>query len=407
MNLANPKISIVTPSYNQAEFLEKTILSVLNQDYPNIEYIIIDGGSTDGSLDIIRKYEHRLAYWVSESDRGQSHALNKGFRMATGEIFAWINSDDIYTEGAVSKVAKFFMENPEASVVYGDGDTIDGNDKILYHHKSGDFDLNRLFKVNFIFQPAAFFKRQVIEEVCLIDESLTYVMDYNLWLKAALKFNIRYLPSTLAQFRYHNESKSKSKTDYFFPEEFIILDNILVNNHLKKSLVDVAYSHLFQLILHWQKKRNEIGIETLQCIIGRKIYSDIELQDFHLFFNGQRINQNNIIKISNNLYTLYMNFFKRHMHINTNEQAKKYALSWINQQMIQLAYDLFEEGQEAQSKQLFWIFLKKNPLILKEFSSIKLIILKYLQIQYSFILLRRIKSWIMSKSKSIKLQTLD
>lgn len=407
MNSAYPKISIITPSYNQAEFLERTILSVLNQDYQNIEYIIIDGGSTDGSLDIIQKYEDRLAYWVSESDRGQSHALNKGFLAATGEIFAWINSDDIYTEGAISNVIQFFIDHPEASVVYGDGDTIDRNDKFLYHHKSGDFDLNRLFKINFIFQPATFFKRQVIEEISPIEESLNYVMDYNLWLKAALASNVCYMPSTLAQFRYHSESKTISEADHFFSEELIILDNILVNNNLMKSTVDVVCSHILQLILHWQKKGDPTGIETLQCIIDREIYSEGDFKKFHLFFNEQMISQKSSINISNNLLTLYTMFFARHLHINTNGQAKKYALSWINQQMIQLANDLFEEGQKAQSTELAWILLRNNPLILREFSYIKLIILKYLKVKYIFIILSRFKKLITLKSESIKLSTFN
>ena len=114
-----PKISIVTPSYNQAEFLERTILSVLNQDYPNLEYIIIDGGSTDGSVEIIKKYEKYLAYWVSEKDKGQSDAINKGFQKSTGDILAWLNSDDTYLSGTLFKVVKAFQENPNADLIFG------------------------------------------------------------------------------------------------------------------------------------------------------------------------------------------------------------------------------------------------------------------------------------------------
>jgi len=126
-----PKISIVTPSYNQAEFLERTILSVLNQNYPNLEYIIIDGGSTDGSVEIIKKYEKYLSYWVSEKDRGQAHALNKGFEKATGDLVGWQNSDDIYLPGAFRKVAEVYRNNPNYDVYFGNIYFIDEEDNII------------------------------------------------------------------------------------------------------------------------------------------------------------------------------------------------------------------------------------------------------------------------------------
>ena len=125
-----PKISIITPSYNQGEFLERTILSVIEQNYPNLEYIIIDGGSTDGSVDIIQKYADKLAYWISEKDNGQTHAINKGFKKATGEIVAWLNSDDELCEGALMAVASVFMEHDEADFVFGNQYSIDSNGKI-------------------------------------------------------------------------------------------------------------------------------------------------------------------------------------------------------------------------------------------------------------------------------------
>lgn len=120
-----PKISIITPSYNQGKFLEETILSVLDQDYPNIEYIVIDGGSNDESVDVIRKYESRIHHWVSEKDRGQSHAVNKGMEHVTGEIIGWINSDDVYLPGAFRKVARAFSKNRDAILVHGDRILID------------------------------------------------------------------------------------------------------------------------------------------------------------------------------------------------------------------------------------------------------------------------------------------
>ena len=126
-----PKISIVTPSYNQVKFLERTILSILNQNYPNLEYIIIDGGSTDGSVEIIKKYEKYLACWVSEKDKGQSDAINKGFKKASGDIIAWQNSDDIYLPGVFEKVALLFSKRKDMDVVFGNIYLIDENDNIL------------------------------------------------------------------------------------------------------------------------------------------------------------------------------------------------------------------------------------------------------------------------------------
>jgi glycosyltransferase involved in cell wall biosynthesis len=126
-----PKISIITPSFNQVEFLERTIRSVIDQDYPNIEYIVIDGGSTDGSVDLIKKYEHRLAYWVSEMDRGQAHAINKGLERATGDWVAWQNSDDTYYPGAFSQLIKAAQDNCNAKLIIGNMNLIDRDDVFL------------------------------------------------------------------------------------------------------------------------------------------------------------------------------------------------------------------------------------------------------------------------------------
>ena len=148
-----PLVSVVTPSYNQGQFIEETILSVLKQDYPRIEYMVIDGGSNDGSVDIIKKYENSLAYWVSEVDNGQSHAINKGWSKCNGEIIAWINSDDTYViPNAISEVVKGFQQNPEWAMLYGDSWYIDEHSNIIkeregYINKRTaiPFDINSLF----------------------------------------------------------------------------------------------------------------------------------------------------------------------------------------------------------------------------------------------------------------------
>jgi glycosyltransferase involved in cell wall biosynthesis len=206
-----PRISIVTPSYNQAQFIEETIRSVLLQGYPNLEYIIIDGGSDDGSVEIIRKYEPWLAYWVSEPDRGQSHAINKGFDQATGEILAWLNSDDIYMPDALENVREPFSD-PEIDLVYGDAHKIDATGNFI--GKCGHVQVYRrelmTKECNIIVQPAAFFRRSAFERVGGLDETLNNVMDYDLWFRLGDKGGVKYLPVMLAKARIYAETKTGS-----------------------------------------------------------------------------------------------------------------------------------------------------------------------------------------------------
>ncbi|HOP33327.1 MAG TPA: glycosyltransferase family 2 protein [Candidatus Hydrothermia bacterium] len=211
---AFPKISIVTPSYNQGEFLEKAILSVLNQNYPNLEYIIIDGGSTDGSVDIIKKYEKYLAYWVSEKDKGQSHALNKGFSRCSGELLMWINADDILLPGALFKIVECFRKHPSTDVIYGDYFYIDVNDAIIRKAVSASFNRKAflLGELNLGCQSSVCWRRGVFMTVGMVNEDCYYGMDFVLYLKF-LKYGarFRYLPSVLGAFRIHSGSKTGRK----------------------------------------------------------------------------------------------------------------------------------------------------------------------------------------------------
>lgn len=204
-----PRVSIVTPSYNQGHFIEETIRSVLLQGYPNLEYIIIDGGSTDGSADIIRKYEKWLAYWVSKPDKGQSDAINKGWRMATGEIVAYLNSDDTYYPGAIPTAEQFFSRYPEVGMVYGDSNAVDDKGALVKRYKLHEMRLDEVFSWDpHIPQPTVFLRREVIDTVGLMNIDLHYAMDYELWMRVELRFKLKYIPKFLATERRHSTAKS-------------------------------------------------------------------------------------------------------------------------------------------------------------------------------------------------------
>jgi len=217
---SQPLVSIVTPSFNQSAYLERTILSVLEQDYPHIEYIVMDGGSSDGSLEIIKKYQSRLAAWVSEPDRGQTDAINKGFDRAHGQILAWLNSDDVYTPGAVRKAVEAFSKYPQAGMVYGDLDFIDEEDRLIGHFQAAQTDLAKLRRgYVHIPQPATFIRADLWEKVGPLDPSFYFAMDYDLWTRLAALSEFVYLPGPAwAQFRLHQKGKTITADDKCWPE---------------------------------------------------------------------------------------------------------------------------------------------------------------------------------------------
>lgn len=205
-----PRVSVVTPSYNQAQFIEETIRSVLLQGYPNLEYILMDGGSTDGTLDIIRRYEPWLTYWVSEPDRGQTHAINKGWARATGQVLAYLNTDDMYLPGAIAAAAQEFSSKPDAAMVYGDAIILDEMGQHLRIWQARPFDLAVMFAEGSVVpQPATFFSRAALDKVGPLDEQWQMIMDYDLCLRIGMHMPTVCLPKTLARFRDHARSKSR------------------------------------------------------------------------------------------------------------------------------------------------------------------------------------------------------
>jgi glycosyltransferase involved in cell wall biosynthesis len=204
-----PKISIVTPSYGQGQFIEETIRAVLLQGYPDIEFIIIDGGSKDNTVEIIKKYQLYLAYWVSEKDNGQANAINKGFARATGQIYYWINSDDWPEKNTFRLVAQEFQRLPQVDVLFGNCYFIDENYKVLKLRKGYDFNTADLIDLNPIEQNTVFFRSKVWLTYGQIKESLHFIVDFELWLRWSLKgIEFKYCPGIYAYFRLHKTSKS-------------------------------------------------------------------------------------------------------------------------------------------------------------------------------------------------------
>lgn len=214
-----PLVSVVTPSYNQAQFLEETILSVLNQDYPRLEYIVVDGASSDGSRAIIERYASRLAWWVSEPDRGQTAAINKGFAHARGEILAWLNSDDTYVPGAITEAVTYLMAHPEVGMVYGDANLIDERGQVIGKFPARRTDYRRLRR-GFVHIPqqAAFFRAALWRQVGPLDESFTFAMDYDLWVRIAKLAPLAYVPRTWANFRIHPRGKTTTADERCWEE---------------------------------------------------------------------------------------------------------------------------------------------------------------------------------------------
>lgn len=219
-----PLVSIVTPSFNQARYLEQTIRSVLEQDYPNMEYIVVDGASADGSVEIIHKYIDRLAWWVSEKDSGQAEAINKGLSRARGEIVAWLNSDDFYLPGAVSKAVKSLEENRDVVMLYGNMLAVDENGETINILRYEQLDLQGLVSFQIIGQPAVFFRRDALERAGGLDPGYHFLLDHHLWLRIATQGKILHLEEILAAARYHAEAKNRARAAEFGHEAFRILD---------------------------------------------------------------------------------------------------------------------------------------------------------------------------------------
>jgi glycosyltransferase involved in cell wall biosynthesis len=285
-NKSCPRISIITPSYNQGIYLEATVRSVLLQKYPELEFIIIDGGSTDNSVDIIRKYERWIKYWVSEPDDGQAYAIDKGIRKATGDILAWLNSDDVLCPGALHKVAEQYVRMPEVDLVYGDCDMIDQSGNVFSRFNVRAGGIIELLEENFISQPSAFFSRRALEKTGGLDRGLNYAMDYDLWIRIFLKkMHVYYLPITLSQFRYHDTSKSGLKSVRFGYECLDLLNKI--DKSKDETLLPMllqAYFRTFGTIIYLYRQTvfdNQVLADAIAKLLERWI---LHLEQFSSYY---------------------------------------------------------------------------------------------------------------------------
>jgi len=220
-----PKITIVTPSFNQASFLAEALASVHAQDYPNFEHIVIDGGSSDGSVDVIRRFEDRLAYWVSESDRGQSHAINKGFDRATGDILCWLNSDDLLEPGALSRVARLLGKHVEPAWLIGASRLIDETGRTRQVRTPGQVSFMSFLRwtVDWFPQQSTFWNRAMWQATCRVREDLTYTMDMALWHDMLVKAEPQVSTEVLAAYRIHEQAKCVSSSDLARQEQSLLV----------------------------------------------------------------------------------------------------------------------------------------------------------------------------------------
>ena len=281
------KISIVTPSFNQGEYIEQTIDSVLSQNYPNLEYVIIDGGSTDSSIEVIRKYEKYLHFWISEPDKGQSHAINKGLNHLTGDVFNWLNSDDFYEQDTFSKVNEYFQDS-KVNCLCGKSNLLDRS-KVLQQSPGTDLYPRNLAKTigwSRIDQPETFFRTNTVQKMGSLNQNFRYVMDREWWIRYLLLFGLDGVKKTndiLVNFRLHQDSKTVSESDGFLEESYQLWSD------LTEQVEPKEVSKFFQSLT--KKKEGVLDKSFYKTLKNQDIitpsahYALLYLADF-FYYNG-------------------------------------------------------------------------------------------------------------------------
>lgn len=281
-----PRISIVTPSFNQGEFIEETIRSVLLQGYPDIEYIIIDGGSTDKTIEIIKKYEPWIAFWVSEKDNGQSSAINKGWRRVTGEFVSYLNSDDTLLKDALFIVSDYFQQNPDTELVYGDNFFIDPQSQVLGSFNGRHYNQRVLFCGALgIGQPAVFFNRRIFITTGYLNENLMNGMDFDFWLRISIHHSFLHIPVPLATMRLHHGAKTVCDFPVFYLDELKSLQTIFSLPDLSpaiKQYENMAYGHSYLRAGYRDFQLGEMKEARHLLITALGKYHRFFLNPFHL-----------------------------------------------------------------------------------------------------------------------------
>jgi glycosyltransferase involved in cell wall biosynthesis len=270
-----PSVSVVTPSYNAMPYIKESIESIGNQDYPAIEHIVMDGNSTDGTQEMLRQYPNII--WVSEPDRGQSHALNKAFRLVHGDIIGWLNADDTYQPGAISNAVEYLQSHPDVDLVYSDVQVVDENNRPIRVARAEPFTLEKLLVNNIVKQPTVFMRKRVLDKLGGVNENLRYVMDYEFWLRAGMFFKLQYLPGIiLTNFRFCLGTKSHDDPTEFHLEWMKVLTDFMRTPNLGKEFRGrvkqarrlTARSYYFSLMVQAAKDGKQVRAFTnfLQAI---------------------------------------------------------------------------------------------------------------------------------------------
>ncbi len=355
---------------------------MIEQDYPNLQHIVMDGGSTDGSVDVLKKYSRHLAYWVSEPDQGQACALNEGLRHATGDVIGWLNSDDLYASGSIRKVTAFFAKHPDAIMVYGDCNVIDNNGRILSSIRPGPFSLDRLLWRNPIMQTATFFRKTLTDRLGGFDTRFKYAIDHDMWLRASLVFNgkIEYLPELLGCYRVHEQAQSSRDSAPALLDEIAVrkkfagrsdlppnisagIGKIFLEplDHLFVTAADVDNQpHLFSYL------RSELGEDVLATedwpALGRLLAGSADY--------GTELSRE--MQALTKLKSSWM----RHHGASAGESPKE--TTWIANLLVKLGHHHFFNGHTRRAIHFGRLAVKQNAAVLAEWLTVKLFLKGFL-----------------------------